>query len=94
MLAVAGDDADLALPAFQRANQRAGDALFIEGLGIFAPSAHGNYGFAFARDVFGAGQSGILQQIDILDMQLGGKILITVQQDLWRLAFRWRDRSN
>ena len=40
MLAVAGDHAHLALAALQGADQRAGDAFFIERLGIFAPGAH------------------------------------------------------
>ena len=51
MLAVAGDHADFALAAFQRADQRAGDAFFIERLGIFAPGSHAHDRFAFPRDV-------------------------------------------
>jgi len=56
MFAVARYQADLTLAALQRTDQRASDAFFIEGFGIFAPGAHLYYRLALPRDVVGARQ--------------------------------------
>jgi hypothetical protein len=74
MLAVARHHADLALAALQRTDQRAGDTFFVERFGVFAACAHLHDGLAFARDIVGARQGRVLQQIDILNFELGRKI--------------------
>ena len=85
MLAAAGDDANVALAAFERANHGAGYAFFIEGLGLFFLGAQLDHGRACARDIGGARQLRLLEHVDVLDMHFGRKIGIAVQQILARL---------
>ena len=89
MLAVARDHADLALAAFERADQRAGDAFFIERLGILAPGAHRHYGFAFARDVLRRGPVSDSSANRRTGCAPWAKDSGSGPEDPWRLAFRW-----
>ena len=67
-------------PDLQRADERAGDLFFGEALGFLRAEAAGHQDTDVAAEAGGFGLLRLLDGIDVIDVQLGGKGRIAVQQ--------------
>ncbi len=80
MLAAATDKTDIALAAFERANQRAGDVLLGKALGFFSADPALDVNGAIGPDTCGLGELWLLVWIYISHMEFRRKVVIPVQQ--------------
>ena len=80
MLAAAGDETDGAGRVLQVANEGASDAFFRHALGFFVLRADVDDRGAVVADVGFPRRLGVLVGIDVIDVDLGRKILVLVEQ--------------